>query len=114
MRTRLAAVLVAFGLVAAVLSASATNAAPRPDHRGRWLTDRSGRVVILHGVNMVDKLPPYDPASLGFGADDAALLQRAGFDTVRLGVILKAIEPTPGHFDEAYLRSIEHTADMLG
>jgi endoglycosylceramidase len=70
--------------------------------------------VILHGVNMVDKLPPYDPASIGFGADDAALLQHAGFDTVRLGVILKAIEPTPGHFDNAYLDSIARTAQILG
>ena len=114
MRSRLAALLVVLGLGLALVPAGASHAAIQVDHKGRWLTDRFGRIVILHGVNMVDKLPPYDPASLGFGADDATLLQSAGFNTVRLGVILKAIEPTKGHFDEAYLASIQRTADMLG
>ena len=63
-------------------------------HRGRWLVDAYGRVVILHGVNMVVKLPPYDPAVLGFGDDDAAFLASEGFNTVRLGIIYKALEST--------------------
>jgi hypothetical protein len=28
---------------------------------GRWITDASGRVVIVHGINMVYKLAPYYP-----------------------------------------------------
>src|SRR4051794_6894446 len=28
-------------------------------HAGRWITDTSGRVIVLHGVNMVNKFPPY-------------------------------------------------------
>ena len=31
---------------------------------GRWFTDRSGALSILHGINMVDKRPPYQPAAL--------------------------------------------------
>ena len=60
---------------------------------GRWLTDEHGRVVVLHGVNMVNKLPPYDPAAIGFGVDDARFLGAEGFNTVRLGIVWKAVEP---------------------
>jgi endoglycosylceramidase len=52
--------------------------------------------VILRGVNMVAKLPPYDPAVLGFSDDDAAFLASEGFNTVRLGIIYKGLEPQRG------------------
>src|SRR4051812_34062353 len=71
--------LVAAAAMPAAGLARATNglrrqAAPRPPlgHAGRWVTDATGRVVILHGVNMVNKRPPYAPAAAGFGRDDAA------------------------------------------
>ncbi len=73
---------------------------------GRWLTDEQGRVVVLHGVNVVNKLPPYDPAAIGFGRDDVQFLAGHGFNTLRLGVIWKAIEPRPGRYDDAYLDRI--------
>jgi endoglycosylceramidase len=83
-------------------------AAPRPplSSTGRWITDSKGRVVILHGLNMVYKRPPYQPQAVGFGADDAAFLHRNGFDTVRLGLIYKAVEPQPGQYDAAYVNKI--------
>ena len=80
---------------------------------GRWITDARGRVVILHGVNMVYKRPPYQPRATGFGADDAAFLRRNGFDTVRLGLIYKAVEPQPGLYDGAYIDRIRTTERML-
>src|SRR5436190_7051121 len=43
-------------------------------HAGRWLTDRSGRVVDLHGVNVVSKGVGRTPAADGFGEDDARWL----------------------------------------
>ena len=67
-------------------TARAAASAP-PDHSGRWITDASGRVVIVHGINMVYKLAPYDPAAASFGDDDAAFLASIGFDAVRVGVI---------------------------
>jgi endoglycosylceramidase len=82
-------------------------------HRGRWLTDSSGRVVEVHGVNLVIKKPPYRPAAEGISADDARFLHRHGFNAVRLGVLMEALEPRPGHFDNAYLRSIIGTAHQL-
>ncbi len=80
---------------------------------GRWITDARGRVVILHGLNMVNKLPPYAPRAVGFGADDAGFLRRNGFNTVRLGMIDKAVEPQPGHYDAAYIDRIRSTERML-
>ena len=82
-------------------------------HAGRWITDASGHVVIVHGTNMVYKLAPYYPSAAGFGADDAAFLQRIGFNAVRVGVIWKAVEPQPGAFDDAYLARIAATVRTL-
>jgi endoglycosylceramidase len=82
-------------------------------HSGRWITDADGRVVILHGVNMVFKRPPYYPAAGGFGADDAAFLQENGFNTVRLGLIYKGVEPQPGAYDNSYLDQIASTEKTL-
>jgi endoglycosylceramidase len=80
---------------------------------GRWITDAHGHVVILHGLNMVYKLPPYVPRAIGFGANDAAFLRRNGFDTVRLGLIYKAVEPEPGQYDASYIDKLRSTERML-
>ena len=82
-------------------------------HAGRWITDARGRVVVVHGINMVYKIPPYYPAAIGFGADDAAFLKRIGFNVVRVGVIWKALEPQPGIYDDQYLGQIAATVKTL-
>ena len=94
---------------------AAARAAPAPplSHSGRWITDARGRVVVVHGINMVYKLPPYYPAAAGFGDDDAAFLARIGFNAVRVGVIWKALEPRPGVYDAAYLAQIAKTVNTL-
>lgn len=97
-----------------LLGASTASAAQGAYGRaGRWITDDAGRVAVLNGWNIVNKRPPYTPEAIGFGADDAAFIRSQGFNTVRLGVVWKALEPTPGHYDEAYLDSIERTYDLL-
>jgi endoglycosylceramidase len=120
--------LVVLGLLAAVspqAGAASSRVPPAPDrplerrtlplsHHGRWFTDAQGRVVILRGVNMVAKLPPYDPGAMGFSDDDAALLAREGFNTVRLGLIYKGLEPTRGKYNSAYLEKIAKLVKMLG
>jgi endoglycosylceramidase len=82
-------------------------------HSGRWLTDAKGDVVILHGMNMVYKRPPYTPAATGFGEIAARSLSDYGLDLVRLGVIYSAVEPKPGVFDGHYLDSIAATVSTL-
>lgn len=62
---------------------------------------------------MVYKRPPYDPAAVGFGGDDARFLARIGFDAVRVGVVWKALEPAPGVFDNMYLNRIAGTVRTL-
>ena len=106
--------LAACALLAACC-APAAQAAPASPLRtdGRWITDAKGRVVMLHGVNMVNKLPPYFPAARGFSTDDARFLASEGFNTVRLGIIYKGLEPTRGVYDRAYLERIARTQRVL-
>jgi endoglycosylceramidase len=103
--------LVASLLVSGWTPASRADAPPRG--HGTWVTDARGRVLILHGLNQVYKLAPYTPGTDGFGADDAAFLQRNGFDIVRVGVIWAAVEPHPGQYDDSYLAAIAHTVRTL-
>lgn len=80
---------------------------------GTWFTDEDGRAVIMHGVNMVYKIPDYDPATAGIDADDAQFLADNGFNVVRLGVIWAAVEPEPGVIDYEYLAGINETVQTL-
>lgn len=88
-------------------------------NEGRWLTDARGRTVILHGWNMVYKIGSYLPEDAGFGSDDARFLARHGFNTVRLGLTHKGLEPRlpgpDGHprYRRSYLRGIERTERVL-
>jgi endoglycosylceramidase len=81
--------------------------------KGRWITDARGRVVVLHGVNMVSKRRPYLAVATGFDADDARFLRREGFNTVRLGLIYAGVEPLPGAYDDAYLARVKRTFRQL-
>src|SRR5918998_2857339 len=105
-------VVVVLALLALASPAVAAPALPL-GHAGRWVTDAQGRVVVLHGHNMVYKRPPYTPARTGFGDDDAAFLAAEGYNNVRVGVIYGAVEPVPGVYDEAYLDSIAATVAAL-
>jgi endoglycosylceramidase len=102
-------------VVALALVPAAASAAPKLplSHAGRWITDANGRVVVIHGINMVYKLPPYYPQAIGFGADDAAFLNSIGFNAVRVGVLWQAVEPQPGVYDDGYLKHIAATVQTL-
>ena len=113
-----AAVLICTALALPVILAPMSPAAPAPaagplSQSGRWITDAAGRVVVLHGLNQVYKVPPYEPSAAGFGADDAAFLAANGFNAMRVGVIWAAVEPQPGQYDESYLDSIADTVHTL-
>ena len=100
-------------LAPALCAGAQASPLPHLGHRGRWITDAQGRVVIVHGVNMVFKRPPYYPAAVGFGDDDAVFLARIGLNAVRVGVIWKAVEPRPGVYDDRYLTKIAATVTTL-
>lgn len=91
--------------------ASANSVAPVPvaqklSSTGRWLTDAQGRVVIIHGTNMINKLAPYTPDALGFGEEDLRFLAENGFNGIRLGFTWAGVEPEPGQYDDAYIDKI--------
>ncbi|WP_460722563.1 endoglycoceramidase I [Nocardia heshunensis] len=116
-RWKLAAVVAAV-LVAAIATPGVASADPsieRIHTDGTGFVDDSGRAVVLHGVNNVDKEPPYIEPGDGFTltADDAALLARHGFNTVRLGVSFDGLMPTQGVIDTAYLDRIAGVVDTL-
>jgi endoglycosylceramidase len=113
--TKMRAVVAAAAIVLASAFASQASAAPAGPlgHAGRWITDASGRVVILHGWNMVYKVGSYQPEDAGFGDDDAQFLADNGFNTVRLGVIYKGLEPAAGTYEDDYLDSIARTEGVL-
>ena len=93
--------------------AAATGPTMPLGHAGRWMTDADGRAVILHGLNQVYKVPPYEPSADGFGDDDAAFLAANGFNAMRVGVIWAAVEPQPLSYDDNYLTSIAQTVATL-
>ena len=110
-RTAVAAGIAVASIGLAAPASAATE--PRPQQHGRWLVDPDGRALVLHGVNMVNKTGSHEPAATGFGADDAAFLAEQGFTTVRLGLIWKSVEPSPGAYDDAYLESVRETTELL-
>lgn len=82
-------------------------------HQGRWLTDAQGRVLLMHGINIVVKNAPFDPLS-HFNAADASTLAADGILSVRLGVQFQALMPQPGRIDQTYLDQIRAMVHLLG
>ncbi len=73
---------------------------------GTKFIDSFGRQVIFHGINRVNKDPKMnysDPDS----ADFFTMLNRSGFNCIRLGIIWDGVEPQPGQYDEKYLDKLE-------
>ncbi len=107
------ACLAACGHEDATESSFATQPVAPLSSSGRWFIDATGRVVMFHGVNMVEKQDPYYPAAYGFGDDDAAFLAAQGFNALRLGVDFRGLMPTPGVVEDAYIEHLAASVDAL-
>jgi endoglycosylceramidase len=81
---------------------------------GRWMTDPQGRVLLVHGVNVVAKDAPFYPSAFGFDDADASFLAANGMRVVRLGVLASGEMPTRGRIDRAYIDRLVATVDDLG
>ncbi|XXQ34777.1 Glycoside hydrolase family 5 domain-containing protein [Plasmodiophora brassicae] len=87
---------------------------------GGVIVDQFGRQRIFHGLNVVEKVPPYIPrrdafdSSRSLAAHDIDLLRQWGFNVVRLGVLWAAVEPSPGLYNETFLGEIRDLVDELG
>lgn len=84
------------------------------EFRGSDLIDAEGRVVQIHGINMVRKSAPFhvSPAEAGF-AENLERVRRSGFNGVRLGVWMAELMPEPGMVDVEYLAEVERGVDAL-
>ncbi len=77
---------------------------------GTWLRDTQGRVMLIHGINVSQKVPPYLPdgaATISQAAAYFSNVSQAGFNAVRLIIIWAGLEPTPGTIDPQYLKQIQ-------
>jgi endoglycosylceramidase len=82
-------------------------------HQGRWLVDKDDRVLLFHGINIVEKAAPYYPAAAGFSDADAAWLADNGLRVVRVGILATGLMPTPGVVDERYISHVAATVADL-
>ncbi|HSV38636.1 MAG TPA: cellulase family glycosylhydrolase [Nocardioidaceae bacterium] len=112
--------LLALCLVVAALAlpstASATPDPPQLRKDGRWLVDPYGRVVLVHGVNLVWKHAPYVPPDSpeGFTEADAEWLADHGFNGARLGTLWAGVQPTgPNSVDASYFTKWQRVIDDL-
>jgi endoglycosylceramidase len=98
-------------LLTATLPASArADADPLAVKHGR-LVDGQGRAVVLHGVNVVYKLAPYEP---DFTRADAQRVRGWGMNAIRLGVSWRALEPARGTIDAGYVARVRRLVRLAG
>jgi len=82
----------------------------------RQLVDQFGRERFFHGTNAVVKGPPWIPSRDGFDpltsltAKDFELMQAAGLNLIRLGVMWPGVEPERGVYNESYLAAVRDIA----
>jgi hypothetical protein len=95
---------------------AATADPPQLRREGRWLVDPQGRVVIVHGLNLVYKHDPYAPPATraGFTVRDARWLARHGFNGARVGTLWAGLTPDRAdRLDPAYVRRVQRVLDLL-
>lgn len=103
-------------LAAAPPAAAASDPPPHLSREGRWLVDQYGRIVLVHGQNLVWKHAPYVPPDSpdGFTAKDAEWLAEYGFNGARVGTLWAGISPdAPDQVDASYLDRWQRVADLL-
>jgi endoglycosylceramidase len=83
----------------------------RPD--GRWIKDATGRTIIIHGLELARKTPPYHAPLASFTWRDARNIEEWGFNAVRLGWFWKGLEPRRGQVDRRYLAEIQREGALL-
>jgi endoglycosylceramidase len=91
----------------------ATGALPWVSTFNSRIVDDQARYLQLRGFNQDSLIvwPSWNPAPLD--DQDAALMQQAGFNVVRLPISWSELEPVRGEINADYLDRIQQTVDML-
>ncbi|UCH36303.1 MAG: cellulase family glycosylhydrolase [Armatimonadota bacterium] len=95
-------------LALAVTGAGAQSSTGFVRTQGPWLMDGHGRVLMLHGVNLGSKTPPFLPWAT---RDEVMVLREWGFNSVRYYITWEAVEPQPGEYDDAFLDKLAERLD---
>jgi endoglycosylceramidase len=103
--------------VAAGLALGAVHPTPgqpeRLAHHGRWLTDPLGRVVMIRGGNAIQLVGDAHLSDSSAGGrwqpETPALLAQAGFNGIRLIVLMNRVVPAPARINTAYLDAVTAT-----
>ncbi len=89
---------------AGVQATASTSSADTPA-----ILDAEGRTLVLRGINLGKKTPPYLP---DVDETDFDTIASWGFDTIRFLILWAAIEPRSGDYDESYLDRVVPYLDM--
>ena len=119
-------------LSAAPLAAAAAAGAPAPLHApsacdglitvgpGGAFLDACGRTRVFHGINTVQKSPPYIPSATfsrdgnSLSAEDAALYASLGLNVVRLGIMWAGVAPLArGSYNDSYLAALNAMSQSI-
>ncbi len=73
------------------------------------IVDAEGRTLVLRGINLGKKYPPYVP---DVTEEDFDKIASWGFNTIRFLILWAAIEPEPGVYDDAYFDRVVPYLDM--
>jgi endoglycosylceramidase len=97
-------------LAALWLPAGAAAASPLAIRDSRIVDRETGATVVLRGVNVVYKPPPYLPHGsserTSFDRQDVRRLRSWGFNAIRLGVTWKALMPARGKVSRDYVARV--------
>lgn len=80
---------------------------------GRHFLTAAGRPVVPVGAHVVPRQGPDWPWRVGADAFDEAFAQLAamGLNTARIDVLWQAVEPQPGHYDQAHLAVLDEVLE---
>jgi endoglycosylceramidase len=109
-----------FALMILIIFPNFSNSRFKIDPIFKTLRDETNRPIILHGVNIVVKRPPYLPDTEKFDSmnsltiEDVKIMKTLGFNFVRLGVMWEAVEKTEKFYDIEYLKQTQKIINLLG
>lgn len=92
-------------------------------HNKAYFIDKHGKVVILHGMNIMQKVAPYyfpsfyesNPSGPGtIGESWVNFFAENGFNVARVGISWAGVEPSAGNYDDNYIRKIRDMVRAFG
>lgn len=84
------------------------------NENGQYIESNTKNRIILRGINLVNKIAPYDYDNLLKPTQKhLSYLSQMGFNLVRLGICWDGVEPKIGIYDDKYLKKITDFINTL-